>query len=124
MNPYDILGINKNATEDEIKTAYRQLAKQYHPDTNPDDAAAAKKMHEINAAYTYLRHLKEHPEEEPEEFDFFRFNYENKTAPEEYSRNWFSFFSKPAFRRGVLLAIIGSMLLLNIAATFLQALGH
>ena len=49
-DPYSVLGVSKNASEDEIKRAYRQLAKKYHPDLNPGDPEAARKMNEINAA--------------------------------------------------------------------------
>ena len=50
---YDTLGVQRSSSEDEIKTAYRKLVRQYHPDTNksPD---AEKKMAEINEAYTVL----------------------------------------------------------------------
>lgn len=50
-DPYEILGLNRNATEDEVKKAYKTLAKKYHPDVTGNDPAAAKKMQEINAAY-------------------------------------------------------------------------
>lgn len=49
-NYYDILGISKTASQDEIKSAYRKLTKQYHPDFHPNDAAAAEKFKEINEA--------------------------------------------------------------------------
>ncbi len=49
-NYYDILGVSKTASQDEIKSAYRKLAKQYHPDFHPGDAAAAEKFKEINEA--------------------------------------------------------------------------
>lgn len=51
---YEILDINKNATEDEIKRAYRRLAKKYHPDLNPDDKEAEQKFKEASAAYEIL----------------------------------------------------------------------
>lgn len=51
---YKILGVDKKATEAEIKTAYRNLAKQYHPDKNPGDKAAEEKFKEINEAYEVL----------------------------------------------------------------------
>ena len=54
-DPYEVLGVSHGASEDEIKQAYRRLAKQYHPDLHPGDAACAKKMNEINEAYDLLK---------------------------------------------------------------------
>ena len=54
-DPYAVLGVSRNATEDEIKTAYRRLAKRYHPDLNPGDPTAAAKMNEINEAYEQIK---------------------------------------------------------------------
>lgn len=51
---YEILGIDKNADEKTIKSAYRKLAKKYHPDTNPGDAEAERRFKEINAAWQIL----------------------------------------------------------------------
>ena len=47
-DPYRILGLKPGASEEEVKRAYRQLAKKYHPDMNPGDAHAAKMMNDIN----------------------------------------------------------------------------
>ena len=54
-DPYKILGVSPNASDEEIKQAYRRLAKQYHPDRNPGDEEAAKKMQQINAAYAQIK---------------------------------------------------------------------
>lgn len=51
---YKTLGVEKNASADEIKSAYRKLAKQYHPDLHPGDSAAAEKFKEINEAYSVV----------------------------------------------------------------------
>jgi len=51
---YKILGVSENASEEEIKRAYRELAKKYHPDRNPGDKAAEEKFKEINEAYGVL----------------------------------------------------------------------
>ena len=53
-NPYEILGINKDASEAEIKKAYRKLARKHHPDLNPGDKSASEKFKEINTANALL----------------------------------------------------------------------
>src|SRR6185437_15278032 len=53
-DPYDVLGVSKNASEADIKKAFRSLAKKYHPDTKGGDAAAQKKFQEISGAYEIL----------------------------------------------------------------------
>lgn len=54
MDYYKALGVDRKATDKEIKSAYRKLARKYHPDLNPNDAAAEKKFKEISEAYDVL----------------------------------------------------------------------
>ena len=54
-NPYKVLGVPDGASDEECAAAYKRLAKKYHPDLNPDDPTAAKKMAEINAAYDQIK---------------------------------------------------------------------
>ena len=54
-DPYAVLGGSHNASNEEIKSAYRKLAKKYHPDLHPNDVDSAEKMNEINAAYEQIK---------------------------------------------------------------------
>ncbi len=62
MDPYKVLGISPNATDEEIKNAYRNLARKYHPDNyaadNPLAELATEKMQEINAAYDMIQKMR------------------------------------------------------------------
>jgi molecular chaperone DnaJ len=51
---YEVLGVSKSATEDEIKKAYRKIAIKYHPDRNPGDKEAEEKFKEAAEAYSIL----------------------------------------------------------------------
>ncbi len=53
-DPYKVLGVSKKASDEEIKKAYRKLARQYHPDRNPDDPKAEEKFKEVQGAYDTL----------------------------------------------------------------------
>src|SRR5919197_5088913 len=53
-DPYKVLGVDKKASTEEIKKAYRKLARQYHPDRNPGDKQAEERFKEVSAAYDVL----------------------------------------------------------------------
>ncbi|MCR5135961.1 MAG: J domain-containing protein [Oscillospiraceae bacterium] len=54
-NPYQVLGVSPDASDEEIKKAYRELTKKYHPDLNPGDEHAAQMMNDVNAAYDQIK---------------------------------------------------------------------
>lgn len=73
---YKVLGVDTKASEADIKKAYRALARQYHPDINPGDAAAAERFKEINEAYAVLS-----DREKRESYDRFGRDYPRGGAP-------------------------------------------
>ena len=87
QDPYKVLGLSPGASDEEVKKAYRRLAMQYHPDRNPGDEAAARKMQEINAAYEQIKN----PEKSArQEYDPFRGSSDSsdqyQKAAEQYIR--------------------------------------
>ncbi len=58
MDPYQILGVLKTASDQEIADAYRRLARKYHPDLNQNDPSAEEKMKEVNAAYQRIQDIR------------------------------------------------------------------
>lgn len=68
-NLYDVLGVSKNASEAEIKSAYRKLARKYHPDLNKDDKNAADKFKEISNAYDIIGNAEKRQKYDNNEID-------------------------------------------------------
>lgn len=62
MDPYKVLGVSSNATDDEIKKAYRTLSRKYHPDANvgnPNQAAYEEKFKEVQQAYSAIMDMRD-----------------------------------------------------------------
>ncbi|HTK19544.1 MAG TPA: J domain-containing protein [Mucilaginibacter sp.] len=78
---YKILGLDKNASEKDIKAAYRKLARQYHPDLNPNDPEANKKFQQINEANEVLSDT-----EKRKKYDKYGENWQHGEEHEQYAR--------------------------------------
>lgn len=63
-DPYKVLGLSPDASDEEVKRAYRRLAKKYHPDLNPGDQEAARKMQEVNAAYEQIKNPEKYQQQQ------------------------------------------------------------
>lgn len=69
-DPYKVLGVDRDASDDEIKQAYRRLAKKYHPDLNPGDQEAARKMQEVNAAYEQIKNPEKYQQQQQQSHSY------------------------------------------------------
>ena len=69
---YEILGVQKNASDDEIKKSYRKLAMKYHPDRNKDDKESERKFKEVSAAYEILKDSEKRSADDQYGHDAFR----------------------------------------------------
>ena len=86
-DPYQVLGVSPNASEDEIRQAYRRLAKQYHPDLNPGDKTAAQKMNEINAAYDAIKNPQAYRQQQARQ-QYSHSGYQEYNPFEDLFRSW------------------------------------
>ena len=86
---YKILGVSKEATTDEIKKAFRKLARKYHPDVNPGDKKAEEKFKEINEAYEVLS-----DSEKRKKYDTLGPNWQEQFGPQ-YNRRAYTYRTSP-----------------------------
>ncbi len=87
-DPYSVLGVSRDASDDDIKTAYRKLAKKYHPDLNPGDKYAEQKMNEINVAYDQIKN--------PSSYRGASYSSTSSTSPHGY-RGYYSPFDSSGY---------------------------
>ena len=90
---YEVLEVSKGASEEDIKKAYRKLAKKYHPDLNPNDKTAEAKFKEVNEAYEVLS-----DQDKRERYD--RFGQPEATPTAHTVRAWISAIFSRAFSAG------------------------
>lgn len=115
MNPYDVLGVRPNATDDEIAGAYRRLAKRYHPDLHPDDQTAAARMGEINRAYDEVKAMRRRGESpDPDMYERGPFD------PMRQTRSYTYYYRKPARSPvAMILAVVVTFFLVRLLLSIL-----
>lgn len=86
-DPYKVLGLEPDASDEDVKRAYRRLAKQYHPDRNPGDAEAARKMQEVNDAYDQIKNPEKYRQTTYDPFSGYRETYQEETMEDQYLRS-------------------------------------
>lgn len=98
-DPYKVLGVSPDASDEEIKRAYRKLAKKYHPDLNPGDQEAAKQMQRINAAYEQIKDPgKANPAGGPTGYSY---GYDQSASSDQYQRAAFQYIRYRRFQEAL-----------------------
>ncbi len=104
-DPYKVLGVSPDASDEEIKRAYRRLAKQYHPDRNPGDQLAAKKMQEINAAYEQIKNPEKATQQNPyggyDPYRGYQRSYQQGSADDSYQQAAYNYIRYGRYREAL-----------------------
>lgn len=127
QNFYEVLGVEKTATADEIKSSYRKLAKKYHPDLNPNNDAAAQKFKEVNEAYETLSDEGKRAQYDAElegrfaGFGGSGFDFSGGGFGDDIINNIFNMFTGGGARQGASAQTRGKDISMNLVLTFEEA---
>ena len=106
-DPYKVLGVSPDASDEEIKQAYRRLAKKYHPDLNQGDETAARKMQEVNAAYEQIKNP-EKAQQEQQAYGGYSYDpfggygrYQQQEAGDAYQKSAYQYILYGRFREAL-----------------------
>lgn len=106
-DPYKVLGLSPDASDEEVKRAYRRLAMQYHPDRNPDDPEAARKMQEVNDAYDRIKNPEKYARQTAQEsyggygFDPFGGSYQRQETRDQYQQAAYQYIRFGRYREAI-----------------------
>lgn len=130
MNPYDTLGVSSDASDEEIAKVYKKLAKKYHPDLNPGNDAAARRMGEINQAYDQIKTMRQNgttwqdmnsnPYGNPYNNNSYSTYQDPFSAFYESARSYTYYYQKPkAHPMGIILAVLVTILFVRFILSLL-----